>query len=415
MMIETSGQIPSPAESADLLQQVREAVTADLSREMLLRVLTHWLPAIAAAAAVFLFGRILVRLAVRMIEQASRRARMDETLSKFLSNFASIILQLVVCIASLSCLGIDTTSLSAVLVASGFAIGMALQGSLGNVASGVLLVFFRPFRVGDTIEVAGVIGRVVEIQIFNTILLSPDNVRIIQPNASITGGTIRNLSAEPNRRIDLVIGCSYNDPLREVRRMLEQIVAAEPSVLAVLVGHGGDREGNPRQGHPFAGGKGPSRNRTGIDSVVLRRLHHEFKHPIVDQKPVAGTRHAEDFRHRQGHQVGIGGRLQGERHRLARGHQARRRKVSQAHLRPAQVLQNRDGTSHAGGDGADRLDATSVVGVGAVGEVDPRDIETRAHQSLQPVEIIDGRSERTDNLGASHGGRNRRTDRPGRL
>jgi small conductance mechanosensitive channel len=199
---------------------------------MLLRVLTHWLPAIAAAAAVFLFGRILVRLAVSMIEQASRRARMDETLAKFVGNFASIILQLVVCIASLSCLGIDTTSLSAVLVASGFAVGMALQGSLGNVASGVLLVFFRPFRVGDTIEVGAHIGRVVEIQIFNTLLLSPDNVRIILPNASITGGTIRNLSAEPNRRIDLVIGCSYNDPLRDVRRMLEQIVAAEPRILA---------------------------------------------------------------------------------------------------------------------------------------------------------------------------------------
>ena len=222
----------APTESADLLQQVRDVLTADLSREMLLRVLTHWLPAIAAAAAVFLFGRILVRLAVSMIEQASRRARMDETLAKFVGNFASIILQLVVCIASLSCLGIDTTSLSAVLVASGFAVGMALQGSLGNVASGVLLVFFRPFRVGDTIEVGAHIGRVVEIQIFNTLLLSPDNVRIILPNASMTGGTIRNLSAEPNRRIDLVIGCSYNDPLRDVRRMLEQIVAAEPRILA---------------------------------------------------------------------------------------------------------------------------------------------------------------------------------------
>jgi len=222
----------APAESTDLLQQARDILSADLSREMLLRVLTHWLPAIAAAAAVFLFGRILVRLAVGMIEQASRRARMDETLAKFLGNFASIILQLVVCIASLSCLGIDTTSLSAVLVASGFAIGMALQGSLGNVASGVLLVFFRPFRVGDTIEVAGHTGRVVEIQIFNTLLLSPDNVRIILPNASITGGTIRNLSGEPNRRIDLVIGCSYNDPLRDVRRIMDRIVAAEPRILA---------------------------------------------------------------------------------------------------------------------------------------------------------------------------------------
>jgi small conductance mechanosensitive channel len=159
-----------------------------------------------------------------MIDRAARKARMDETVVRFIGSLSSIIMLLVVVIASLSCLGVDTTSLSAVLVASGFAIGMALQGSLGNVASGVLLVFFRPFRVGDVIEVSGSQGKVVEIQIFNTILLSPDN-------STITGGTIRNLSAEPIRRIDLVVGCSYNDPLREVRALLEEIVAAEPRIL----------------------------------------------------------------------------------------------------------------------------------------------------------------------------------------
>jgi small conductance mechanosensitive channel len=215
----------------DVFQQISEVVRTDLDKTLFIRLAVRWLPSIAAALAVFILGRLASRLIGRMIERAARKARMDETVIRFIGSLSSIIMLLVVVIASLGCLGVDTTSLSAVLVASGFAIGMALQGSLGNVASGVLLVFFRPFRVGDVIEVAGSLGKVVEIQIFNTILLSPDNVRIILPNSTITGGTIRNLSAEPIRRIDLVVGCSYNDPLREVRLMLEEIVAAEPRIL----------------------------------------------------------------------------------------------------------------------------------------------------------------------------------------
>lgn len=215
----------------DIFQQFQEIIQTDLNTAMLIRLAVRWLPSIAAALAVFILGRLASRLIGRMIDRAARKARMDETVVRFIGSLSSIIMLLVVVIASLSCLGVDTTSLSAVLVASGFAIGMALQGSLGNVASGVLLVFFRPFRVGDIIEVAGSLGKVVEIQIFNTILLSPDNVRIILPNSTITGGTIRNLSAEPIRRIDLVVGCSYNDPLREVRALLEEIIAAEPRIL----------------------------------------------------------------------------------------------------------------------------------------------------------------------------------------
>jgi small conductance mechanosensitive channel len=220
-----------PAVMPDFLGQIREVIQTDVNQAMLIRLAVRWLPSIAAALAVFILGRLASRVIGRMIDRAARKARMDETVVRFIGSLSSIIMLLVVVIASLGCLGVDTTSLSAVLVASGFAIGMALQGSLGNVASGVLLVFFRPFRVGDFIEVAGSLGKVVEIQIFNTILLSPDNVRIILPNSTITGGTIRNLSAEPIRRIDLVVGCSYNDSLREVRALLEEIVAAEPRIL----------------------------------------------------------------------------------------------------------------------------------------------------------------------------------------
>ena len=219
-------------ESPDVLQQLKAVLEADLSTAMLIRVATRWVPSLLAALLVFLVGRMMSRVVTRMIDQAARTARMDETLARFVGNVASIGMLMVACIASLGCLGVDTTSMSAVLVASGFAIGMALQGSLSNVASGVLLVFFRPFRVGDLIEVNAVQGKVVEIQIFNTLLLSPDNVRIVLPNVSITSGMIRNRSAEPTRRIDLVIGCSYNDSLRDVRALLEQIVASEPKILA---------------------------------------------------------------------------------------------------------------------------------------------------------------------------------------
>lgn len=217
----------------DVLQQLKGVLEADFSAAMMTRVVTHWVPSILAALIVFLAGRMLSRVVTRMIDRAAQTARMDETLARFVGNVASIGMLMVACIASLGCLGVDTTSMSAVLVASGFAIGMALQGSLSNVASGVLLVFFRPFRVGDLIEVNGVQGKVVEIQIFSTILLSPDNVRIVLPNGSITSGMIRNLSAEPTRRIDLVIGCSYNDSLREVRALLEEVVASELKILPV--------------------------------------------------------------------------------------------------------------------------------------------------------------------------------------
>lgn len=218
-------------ESGPFMNNVWQNIRSNFNTETVAETLMKWGPPVISAIAVFVLGRIVARVMSGMIVKGSRRAKIDETLARFLGNLAYIMMLTAVCIASLGCLGVDTTSLSAVLAAAGFAIGMALQGSLGNVAAGVLLVFFKPFRVGDSIEVSGVTGKVVEIQIFNTILLSPDNVRIVLPNSSITGGTIRNMSAEPIRRIDLVIGCSYNDDLRAVRTFLEQIVRSDSRIL----------------------------------------------------------------------------------------------------------------------------------------------------------------------------------------
>lgn len=208
--------------------KLRESVS---STDAAVNMLRTYGPPVVAALLVFVIGRMAARVISGMIVRATKKARVDETLGRFLGNLAYIIMLTAVCISALGQLGVNTTSLSAGLAAAGFAIGMALQGSLGNVASGVLLVFLKPFRVGDLIDVGGILGKVVEVQIFNTILLTPDNVRIVLPNSTITGGTIRNLSAEPTRRVDLVIGCSYNDDLRAVRQFLEEIVYSDPRVL----------------------------------------------------------------------------------------------------------------------------------------------------------------------------------------
>lgn len=222
----------SAAQSPDFLMSLWQTLKTNLSStDAMLNMLRGYGPPIVQAILVFVIGRIAARVISGMVVRATKKARVDETLGRFLGNLAYVIMLTAVCISALGQMGVNTTSLSAGLAAAGFAIGMALQGSLGNVASGVLLVFLKPFRVGDVIDVGGILGRVVEVQIFNTILLTPDNVRIIMPNATMTGGTIRNMSAEPIRRVDLIISCSYNDDLRAVRHYLEDVVRSDDRIL----------------------------------------------------------------------------------------------------------------------------------------------------------------------------------------
>ena len=189
-------------------------------------------PMLLKAIAVFVIGRFVARVVTDTLSRAATRAKVDETLSRFGCNVLYMVLLTIVCMAALESLGVDTTSLSAVLAAAGFAVGLALQGSLGNFASGVLLVFFKPFRVGDAVEVGGVRGKVIDIQIFSTILLTPDNVRIFVPNGTITSGTIQNFSAEAKRRIDLVVSCGYNDDLRAVKAFLTDLINEDARVLS---------------------------------------------------------------------------------------------------------------------------------------------------------------------------------------
>lgn len=212
---------------SSVLNWIRTRVDAD----MVLAKVQLYGPKLLGAVAIFVVGRWLARVVTAATVRAAKKARIDETLVSFLNNLIYMLLLTAVCIAAVQKLGVETTSLTAVLAAVGFAVGMALQGSLGNLASGVMLVFFKPFRVGDLVEIGGIKGTVVEIQIFNTILLSTDNVRIIVPNGKITDGTIQNYSAERERRIDLVVGCGYNDNLKAVKEMLQELVASDSRIL----------------------------------------------------------------------------------------------------------------------------------------------------------------------------------------
>ncbi|WP_313952997.1 mechanosensitive ion channel domain-containing protein [Accumulibacter sp.] len=187
---------------------------------------------VVAAILIFLVGRWLARVVTNVARKAFQKAKVEDTLEKFLCNMLNAVLLVVVVIAAIGALGVQTTSMLAVLGAAGLAVGLALQGSLSNFASGVLIVAFRPYKVGDFIEAGGVAGTVKEVQIFTTIIHAPDNKKILVPNSQIMAGTIVNYSANPTRRLDLVVGCSYGDDVDEVRKLLNEIVASDERILA---------------------------------------------------------------------------------------------------------------------------------------------------------------------------------------
>jgi len=186
---------------------------------------------LVTAIVIFYVGRIVVRLMTKGLRKIMDAQEVDETLVSFASNLASMILMLIVFIAAISALGIQTTSFIAILGAAGLAIGLALQGSLSNFASGVLIVLFRPYKVGDWIEAAGISGSVEEVQILTTVLKTGDNKKIIVPNGQVMDSIITNYSANNRRRVDMVVGVSYDDDLDKVRSTIEELVAAEDRIL----------------------------------------------------------------------------------------------------------------------------------------------------------------------------------------
>jgi small conductance mechanosensitive channel len=195
-------------------------------------IVIPWGIKIALALVIFYVGRIVVATVVRVTRKLMKTRGMDDILVSFLTSILRWVLLLFVVVAALSQLGIDTTSLVALLGAAGLAIGLSLQSSLSNFASGVMLIIFRPFGKGDFVEVAGTSGTVNAISIFTTTLTTPDNKEIIVPNGAVIGNNITNYSAKPTRRVDMVFGISYDDDIRKAKEVLEQIIAADERILA---------------------------------------------------------------------------------------------------------------------------------------------------------------------------------------
>jgi small conductance mechanosensitive channel len=183
------------------------------------------------AIIIFIVGRIVARVITNAVGKMMTKSKVDETLVKFGKNMIYVILMVLVILAALGKLGIETTSFAAILAAAGLAIGLSLQGTLGNFASGVMLILFRPFKVGDFVEAGGVAGVVEEVQIFSTKMKTGDNKEVTVPNGQIVGSTITNYSAKETRRVDLVIGVGYNDDLKKVRSVLEDVLSQDARIL----------------------------------------------------------------------------------------------------------------------------------------------------------------------------------------
>ena len=183
------------------------------------------------ALAILIVGRQLVKLILRLITVALEKSKVEDTVRIFVTNLLNTLLMILVFIAAINQLGIETTSIIAVLGAAGLAIGLALQGSLSNFAAGILIVIYRPYKVGDYIEAGNHAGTVKDIQIFSTVLKTPDNKIVVVPNGSIMNGSIVNYSGQDKRRIDLIISCSYEDDIDKVRSVLEDILKKEKRVL----------------------------------------------------------------------------------------------------------------------------------------------------------------------------------------
>ena len=187
---------------------------------------------ILVAIAVFVIGKWIARKITDIIVVLLNKVKgMDETLVRFLENIIYYILMMVVVLTALSKLGVETTSFFAILGAAGLAIGLALKDSLGNFASGVMLIMFKPFKLGDFVTVAGVSGTVKEISIFSSVIITGDNQKMIVPNGAITSGTIVNVNANPTRRVDLLVGIGYDDDIKKTKDVLTNILESDDRII----------------------------------------------------------------------------------------------------------------------------------------------------------------------------------------
>jgi small conductance mechanosensitive channel len=190
-----------------------------------------YVPKIITALLILLVGLFLIKLIIKSSRKIMEKRSVEITLQKFLGNVLGWVLKVLLFITVISQLGIATTSFAAIIAAAGLAIGLALQGSLGNFAGGVLIMIFKPIKIGDFIEAQGESGTVKEIEIFTTKLNTTDNKEIIIPNGALSNGTIVNYSTEATRRVDFTFGVGYDSDIKKTKEVLFGVINAHPLVL----------------------------------------------------------------------------------------------------------------------------------------------------------------------------------------
>lgn len=203
----------------------------DTFMQYLLGLVKTYGPQVVLALVTLVIGFSLVNMFSKVVKKAMEKKEFDKSLSTFLVSLIRISLKVMVLISVAGMVGIQTTSFIAILGAAGLAVGLALKGSLENFAGSVLILVFKPFRVGHVIEVDGRMGEVKDIQIFSTVIRTVDNKTVIIPNGGLASGTIINLSTEPIRRIDLKFGIGYDDDLKKAKDILKEIITSDTRVL----------------------------------------------------------------------------------------------------------------------------------------------------------------------------------------
>jgi small conductance mechanosensitive channel len=209
------------------MAELQALIATWLDPQLVGAVVLTWSGRILAALAIFVIGRWFMRALTGWATRGMRRVGVDDTLTRFLGNLLYMVLLIFLVLTAFSALGVPTTNFLAIVGAAGLAVGLALKDSLSNFSSGVMLVFFRPFKVGDQIDAAGVSGIVESIGIFNVVLKTPDNRVINVPNSLIYAGAITNYNAESTRRVDVAIAIGYDADIPQAKSVIEAVIAAE--------------------------------------------------------------------------------------------------------------------------------------------------------------------------------------------
>lgn len=199
--------------------------------EYLLDLIKNFGPSLVLALVTLILGFWIIRIITRLIKKGLKRSNIDDSLVPFLSSGLSVLLKVLLVVSVAGMVGIQMTSFIAILGAAGLAVGMALSGTLQNFAGGVMILIFKPFKVGDFIEAQGHAGIVSAIQIFNTILKTPDNKKIIIPNGGLSTGSMINYTAEVTRRVDMTFGIGYQDDIDKAKGILQAIIDSNPLIM----------------------------------------------------------------------------------------------------------------------------------------------------------------------------------------